>query len=74
MNGLEFLQKLRASTEWKSIPVLALTGATINGDERAELLELVDMVVEKGPYSLDSLLRRLRELVASAAPDAMSAR
>jgi signal transduction histidine kinase/DNA-binding response OmpR family regulator len=65
MNGMEFLKRLRATPEWKAIPVLALTAQPIGDDEHDYLLEYVDMVVEKGPCSYDALLRRLRELTGS---------
>ena len=66
-SGLEgFLQAINENESWGAIPVLVLTEQSISDDERGELLKAVDMVVEKGPYSLDTLLRRLRELIGSA--------
>jgi len=72
MNGAEFLKQLEKVPEWAAIPVLAFTGITVDDDERQHLLESVDMIVEKGPYSLDTLLRRLRELMDPAQENVMS--
>ncbi len=68
MNAIEFVQKLKKNEQWKNIPVLVLTGQSISDDEREKLLTHVDMVIEKGAYSLDTLLRRLRELLGSSQP------
>jgi DNA-binding response OmpR family regulator len=66
MSATEFMQALMENEQWKSIPVLVLTGGSIDDSERKELLMYVDMVIEKGAYSLDTLLRRLRELISSS--------
>ena len=65
LDGFGFLQRLGENPEWKKIPVLVLTAGDLKDDERRKLLGSVDMVVEKGPYSLDTLLRRLRELLGA---------
>jgi len=69
MNATEFVQKLEENEKWKSVPVLVLTGHSISDEEREKLLMHVDMVIEKGAYSLDILLRRLRELIGSSRPE-----
>jgi signal transduction histidine kinase/DNA-binding response OmpR family regulator len=66
MEAIEFLQVLVSNEQWKSIPVLVLTGESLDESRRKELLVYVDMVIEKGAYSLDTLLRRLRELIGSS--------
>jgi len=63
MSATEFVQKLEKNEKWKTIPVLVMTGQSISDEERENLLMHVDMVIEKGAYSLDTLLRRLRELI-----------
>jgi signal transduction histidine kinase/DNA-binding response OmpR family regulator len=73
MSAREFLQALEANVAWQSIPVLLLAGRVINDEERNELLAHVDMVIEKGAYSLDTLLRRLRGLIDSAQAEAAEA-
>jgi len=74
LNGFGFLEKLGKNPEWKAIPVLVLTAGEISDDERNKLLVSVDMIVEKGPYSIDTLLRRLRELFASTQAELVSER
>jgi len=66
MSVVEFVQALANNAKWKLIPVLVLTRRPIDELERKELLVCVDMIVEKGAYSLDTMLRRLRELIGSS--------
>ena len=66
LDGFGFLERIEKNPDWKAIPVLVLTVNDIDDEERSKLLRSVDMIVEKGPYSLDTLLRRLRELLGSA--------
>ena len=66
MSDVKFLERLSSTPEWSAIPVLALTARPIDDERRDQLLKYVDMVIEKGPYSLDTLLRRLRELTGLA--------
>lgn len=63
MSATDFMQALKENEQWKSIPVLVLTGEAIDDSERKKLLVHADMVIEKGAFSLDTLLRRLRELI-----------
>lgn len=63
MNGEEFLVQLDTKTEYRDIPVLALTGKNLSDNEKKELMKNVDLLVEKGPHSIDSLLARLRVLI-----------
>lgn len=65
LDGFGFLERLKGIPEWSAIPILVLTVNEISDDERNMLLDTVDMIIEKGPYSLDTLLRRLRELLGS---------
>ncbi len=72
MPVIDFVEALREHELWRSIPVLVLTEETLADEYRAALLTHVDMVVEKGPYSLDTLLRRLRELMGAESSAAMA--
>lgn len=72
MNGAAFLRELDKSPDWRSIPVMALTASELSAEDRARLLRRVDLIVEKGPYSLDTLLRRLRELMRTDIMEAVS--
>ncbi|WP_455198521.1 ATP-binding response regulator [Kaarinaea lacus] len=72
MGGEEFLVSLKEKDDYRNIPVLALTGKELSDDERNELMKHVEMVVEKGPHSLDVLLGKLRELVHETVLEAAS--
>jgi signal transduction histidine kinase/DNA-binding response OmpR family regulator len=63
MSGEEFLESLGNNPEFEDIPVIALTAKDLTEDEKQNLLNSVDMVIEKGPQSLDLLLGRLRKLI-----------
>jgi signal transduction histidine kinase/DNA-binding response OmpR family regulator len=72
MDGLAFLQELDKNPEWCSIAVMALTASELSAEDRGELLQRVDLIIEKGPYSLDTLLRRVRELMGTDIMEAAS--
>lgn len=74
LNGFGFLERLSENSAWKEIPVLVLTAGEISDGERNTLLESVDMIIEKGPYSIDTLLRRLRELFCPTQAELVSER
>lgn len=63
MNGEEFLERLDEKPEYRDIPVLALTGKILTPEEREKIIKKVDLLVEKGPHSVDNLLARLRVLI-----------
>jgi DNA-binding response OmpR family regulator len=69
MSAIEFVQELEKNEKWSFIPVLVLTRHSIGDEAREQLLEHVDMVIDKGAYSLDTLLRRLRELIGCSNSD-----
>jgi signal transduction histidine kinase/CheY-like chemotaxis protein len=59
----EFLDQLEKIPEYNAIPVLALTDKSLTDGKREELIKRVDLLVEKGPRSVDDLLARLRVLI-----------
>ena len=63
LSGDEFLDQLEKIPEYNAIPVLALTDKSLTDDKREELMKRVDLLVEKGPRSVDDLLARLRVLI-----------
>jgi CheY-like chemotaxis protein len=70
MDGFEFLSELERHPEWRSIPVVVVTAKDLTAEDRLFLngsLFLsggVKQVLQKGRFSRDDLLRRVRELVA----------
>jgi CheY-like chemotaxis protein len=65
MDGFEFLDELRKKPEWREIPVVVVTAKELSADERARLNHRVEMVLEKGAYQSEELLRETGRLVAS---------
>jgi len=65
MSASKFLQELANDERWRLIPVLVLAEKSMSDEQREELLAHADMVIEEGAYSLDTLLRRLRELITA---------
>jgi signal transduction histidine kinase/DNA-binding response OmpR family regulator len=72
MSGEEFLESLGSKSDFRDIPVIALTGKDLSEIERLNILNDVDMVIEKGPHSLDLLLGRLRKLIDQQFMEAVS--
>lgn len=64
-SDIEFLRQLGSTSEWKAIPVLALSDLIIDGAMREKLLESVDSLTEKGEAGLDASLQSLGELIQS---------
>ena len=65
MDGFEFVDALRQRAEWKSIPVVVVTAKDLTAEERGRLNGRVGLVLRKGAYSRDELLREASAMVAS---------
>ncbi|MEO7653714.1 MAG: response regulator, partial [Bryobacteraceae bacterium] len=65
MDGFEFVLELRKEPLWISIPVVVVTAKDLTAEDRARLSGKVGMVVQKGSYSLDTLLEETTRMVAS---------
>jgi hypothetical protein len=65
MNGFEFVDELRRHPEWKSIPVVVVTAKDLTAEDRERLNGQVGLVLQKGAYSRDELLREASAMVAS---------
>jgi CheY-like chemotaxis protein/nitrogen-specific signal transduction histidine kinase len=65
MDGFQFLDELRKKPEWRDIPVLVVTAKDLSADERMRLNHRVEMVLEKGAYQSEDLLRETGRLVAN---------
>lgn len=63
MDGVRFLTQLGNKEGCRNIPVLALISNSLPDDEKKELLKKVDLLVEKGPRSIDNILARLKVLI-----------
>ena len=67
MDGFAFLQELRATPEWRQIPVVVLTAKQVSAEERAALHGQVDRVVAKGSISLQTLAEELKSMLPEGA-------
>ena len=59
MDGFEFLVQMRATAEWRDIPVLVVTAKDLTAEERSRLNGDVAHVLQKGAPELDELLREI---------------
>jgi PAS domain S-box-containing protein len=65
MNGFEFVEELRRHPDWKSIPIVVVTAKDLTAEDRARLNGQVGLILQKGAYSRDQLLREASAMVAS---------
>jgi CheY-like chemotaxis protein len=65
MDGFEFIAELRKRREWRHIPVVVITAKELTGEDRERLSGSVERVLEKGAFTREELLQRVRELVAA---------
>lgn len=63
MDGFQFLDELSKNPDWGSIPVIALTGIDMDDLQRDKLDERVERVVQKGAYSIDTVLKEVRKFL-----------
>jgi ammonium transporter, Amt family len=60
IDGFQFLDVLRASSDWRSIPVIVITAMELSPAERAHLQGNVERILEKNHYELATLLEHVR--------------
>jgi PAS domain S-box-containing protein len=65
MDGFEFVAELRKRAEWRDIPVVVITAKELTGEDRRRLNGSVERVLEKGAFTREELLDRVRALVAA---------
>lgn len=63
MDGLEFLELLRANEQWGDIPVVVLTSKELTNEDRERLNGDVERVLAKGNFSQDRLLDEIRRVL-----------
>ena len=63
MDGFEFLTRMRANPAYRDIPVIVVTAKDLSVEERLALSGKVQQVMEKGAYSRDQLLERIRQVL-----------
>jgi GAF domain-containing protein/DNA-binding response OmpR family regulator len=66
LDGLGFVERLRAEPAWRQIPVLVVTAKDLTSEERLQLNGAVERVLKKGTYSRNDLLAEVRTLIRAS--------
>ena len=66
MNGFEFVDRLIAREEWRTIPVVVLTAKDLDDQERRRLNGYVDGIVQKGSHGGEELLTEIHRVVTAS--------
>ena len=64
MDGFAFIDELRRSPEWQSIPIVVLTAKDITQEDRNRLFGSVEKVLQKGAVEKDALLAELKRVIS----------
>jgi PAS domain S-box-containing protein len=65
IDGFQFLNLMRQSPQWRSLPVIVITAMDLSASDRLRLNGYVEQILQKGVYHKDDLLQEVRELVLS---------
>jgi CheY-like chemotaxis protein/two-component sensor histidine kinase len=65
MDGFEFIDELRKTESWRSIPIVVVTAMALTANDRNRLTEQVQRILQKGNYSRDRFLEEVRLLVTT---------
>jgi CheY-like chemotaxis protein len=66
VDGFRFVSELRRNPAWRNIPVIVVTAHDLDETERSRLNGDIELILQKGAYSRDELLREVRELLSEA--------
>jgi signal transduction histidine kinase/DNA-binding response OmpR family regulator len=66
MDGFAFLAEVRRHPEWRSIPIVVVTGKDLTSEDRHKLNGNVEHIVQKQGDSKESLLEQVRDLLAES--------
>jgi CheY-like chemotaxis protein len=65
MDGFEFLEEFRKHPEWRTVPVLVVTGRDLTDADRRRLNGAVERIIQKGGYAGDDLLHEVGQALAA---------
>lgn len=68
MDGFAFTDELRRHEDWRSIPIVVMTGKDLTAEDRRRLSGHVEEIVRKRAYSREELLCEVRDRVVAHAP------
>jgi hypothetical protein len=63
MDGFQFIAELDAEEAWRDIPVVVITAMDLSAEQRDQLGQRVERILQKGAYSRDELIELVREKV-----------
>jgi PAS domain S-box-containing protein len=63
LDGFQFLNLMRQSPQWRSLPVIVITAMDLTSSDRLRLNGYVEQILQKGAYNKDDLLQEVRDLV-----------
>ena len=66
MDGLQFIDELRKNAQWRTIPIVVLTGKNLTQEERVRLNMNVQKILEKSTVSRAALLREITDSIGCA--------
>jgi CheY-like chemotaxis protein len=71
MDGFAFVTELRKTEEGRRLPIIVLTSKDITPDDRRRLTGSVELILQKGAASRETILTEIRSLLKTAhAPEA----
>lgn len=65
MDGFQFLKELRKQPKWQSLPVIVVTAKDLTEEERTQLNQGVELILLKGSYARDQLLREINKHISA---------
>ncbi|BAU42392.1 response regulator [Leptolyngbya sp. O-77] len=65
LDGFGFVAELQRHEEWRSLPIIIITAKDITAEDQFRLRGYVEQILQKGAYSQEDLLVRIRQLVAA---------
>ena len=66
MDGFEFVAELRKHAAWRNVPVIVVSAKHLSAEEWLQLSGAVQKILQKGAYSMDTLLDEIRDKVATS--------
>jgi signal transduction histidine kinase/DNA-binding response OmpR family regulator len=67
MDGFDFVEAVRASADWRAVPIVVITAKDLSSEDHERLNGYVARVLQKGALSREILLGQVRDLVTVSA-------
>jgi CheY-like chemotaxis protein len=65
LGGFGFLAEMRVRPDWQHIPVIVVIAKELTADDKKQLGEMVEQVLEKNSYTPEQLFERVRDAVVA---------